>query len=295
MKDMRAFLEICCAILIGCGASPEGEELPEYPERPICDGSDGFTLQIAGVSSAWNDSPFGILWRNGFNYLRITGDCTFYVFGQRRNEPILTGSLNEADARRLANETSYAAWPALNGLSAAGSLVDGALIVLSDGQNEMVCAEGCRDHPLPADRDAARRLGGILDAADAWRARLLGIGTPVVGSVRFAIAKRPSIPHVGAYLEWPLPTPIESYAVDRTIGVNSPDYVPITTGYLAEGSDAAALRALRQRAVETRVPDSSTEGWIVIAAPNGEAYEVVVGDVLPFEDADGLVPRKFSR
>jgi len=289
---MRTLLPTLCSILaFGCGSSSAGADSATYPERPICNGTQGFTLQIAGASAAWNDSPFGILWRNGFDYLRVDGNCNFYVFRQRRNDPILTGRLSEADARRLAKELSYAEWPELGGLRASGSIVDGALVIVTDGENEMTCAQGCRDHPLESDRNAARLLDRILDPADAWRTKLLSEGAPVDGNVRFAVAKYASIPHAGPYLQWPLADPIETYAVDRTIGFNSPDYVPITTGHAAEGKEASALRALRMQAAATSVPGSATEGWIVIAASDGGAYEVVVGDTLPYENADGLVPR----
>ena len=131
----------------------------------------------------------------------------------------------------------------------------------------------------------------MLDSADAWRDHLLSIGTPVQGNVRFAVAIQDERIHTGQFLNWPLDVPIEAYAIDLMVTFEDENFVPVGTGFPAEGADAIALRELRTEAIRTSVKGSQTEGWIAIDGPGNTFYEVVVADVLPYEDETGVVPR----
>ncbi len=303
-------ISLLLAALVGLAACGEAEAGPSEAasaggggggapapakERALCSGADAFTFQRVNAEAGWQGSAFGILWRNGYAYLRVDGHCNYYAYDLHRNDPIVTGVLTGAEAQALAAETGYATWPSYDGLVANGGIFDASTEVLNDGWHELFCRQGCRDLPAESDVEAARVLEPMLDAADAWRDRLLARGVPLGGSVRFAVAIQNEAVHGGVFLEWPLATPIEAYAVDPTISKEDEDYDPITTGYLAEGEDAAALRALRAQAVATALKGSQTEGWISIDAPGDTFYEVVVADVLPYEDETGVVPRRFSQ
>jgi hypothetical protein len=161
--------------------------------------------------------------------------------------------------------------------------------------NEMLCRQGCRDYSFPMDIALSRLLDLMLDPADHWREKLLAAGTPVTGNVRFAVQVREKVIHSGVYFEWPLARPIEVFAVDTSPTIEDEDYEAITTGDLAEGADAVELRELRARASATASNGSQTAGWIAINGPDGFFYEVVVADVLPYEDATGVVPRFVDR
>jgi hypothetical protein len=91
-------------------------------------------------------------------------------------------------------------------------------------------------------------------------------------------------------MDWPLSTPIAMYAVETELSIEeTPDPPPSIGGHLAQGADAVALRSLRARAVEAPV-GGQFDGWIAIDGPADTFYEVVVADVLPYEDGSGIVP-----
>ncbi len=249
-----------------------------------------FTFQRVDVQGGWAGTVFGILWRNGHNYLRIDGHCRYFAYQLGRNDRIVTGSLTGAEAIALANETKYSTWPDLNGLVATGGWFDAPTQVLNDGTNELFCRQNCRDSPQEPDVESALLLDSMFDPADVWRDRLLSEGTPVGGDVRFAVAIQNKIIHAGTYLEWPLSTPIKDYATDPTVTPEDENYVEVRAT-LARGADAAALRLMREQAVATAISGSQTEGWITVDGPGDRFYEVVVSDVLPYEDEDGIVPR----
>jgi hypothetical protein len=283
-------MALCVA---GCGSVPA--ETQSVPVREICTGEDRFTFQRAN-SNKQDGTVFGILWRNGMAYLRVDGHCRFFAYKAYRNEPIVTGTLSTEEAADLARETEYDRWPELDGLEATGTVYDVPVEVLNDGAHELLCTMGCRDHPrasVDGQVEKAATLRPMFDRADGWRDRLLERGTAMDGNVRFAVAIREKAIHSGSFVEWPLATPVEQYAIDPSITQESEDYVPVGTGYLAKGSDALALRKLRQEADEHAVEGAVTEGWIAVDGPGEIFYEVVVADVLPYEDATGVVPRKF--
>jgi len=289
----RAGVLICAMALGACG-STDSEAEPGTIERPLCDGSDAFTFQHVWQGGNWDDSAFSILLRNGHAFLRVDGHCRFYSYDIGRTEPILTGTLTEGDAELLAQSTSYGKWPAVNGLVARGtSLTEGVGQVLSDGTNELACQSDCQNSPAPEDLEASRVLDPMLDAANDWHARLSKLGTPISGDVRFAVVIQRFV-DAEPLLEWPLATPIETYAVDRRISAENPNWESIRTGFAAEGADAEALRALRARAAEVAVP-GRLDGWILIDGPGDDVYEVVVSDVLPYEDETGVVPLRSVR
>lgn len=278
-------------------------DVSDAPDRPICDGSDAFTFQRANWNKGWEGSAFGLLWRNGYAFLRIDGHCRYFVYQATRQDPVITGTLSEADARQLAAEVEYAGWPLLDGLTATGGAPDNALEQLDDGTHGLYCARGCREAPSPQDAEAAARLTTLLDAADRWQQRLLAEGTPLQGDVRVAIELKEDIIHSGGYLAWPLAQPIESYLVGSSSEVEEaagplegPEAATasVSDGVLVQAEDAEKLRALRSEALRTATPGAITEGWIAIDAPGEMFYEVVVADALPYEGADGRVPRPAS-
>lgn len=275
-------------------------DVSDAPERPICDGSDTFTFQRANWNRGWEGSAFGVLWRNGYAYLRVDGHCRYYAYQGMRPDPVVTGMLSGEEATQLAADVEYAGWPLLDGLTATGGTADNALEQLYDGKHALFCARGCRWGAAPQDEEAAARLTPWFDAADEWRQRLLERGTPLQGDVRLAIELKEDIIHSGGYLEWPLAEPIETFLVAGNSDFEEaagPDESPaaesasVSDGILFQGEDAERLRTLRAEALRTATPGAITEGWIAIDAPGEMFYEVVVADALPYEGADGRVPR----
>ncbi len=278
-------------------------DVSDAPDRPICDGSDAFTFQRANWNKGWEGSAFGLLWRNGYAFLRIDGHCRYFAYQATRQDPVITGSLSEQDAVQLAADVEYAGWPLLDGLTATGGAPDNALEQLDDGTHGLYCARGCREAPSPQDAEATARLTTLLDAADRWQQRLLAEGTGMEGDVRVAIELKEDVIHSGGYLEWPLAEPIENYLVGGTSEfeeaagpVEGPagESASVSDGVLVQGEDAGKLRALRSDALRTATPGAITEGWIAIDAPGELFYEVVVADALPYEGADGRVSRPAS-
>ena len=135
---------------MGCGEATRHREEPQQnsaaseasatgaplipPARPICDGSDAFTFELLNLANQAG-AGLDLAWRNGFHYLRVDGHCHYFAYARLRNDAVVTGSLTEAEATALAQETGYASWPELNGLVAAGGLVDGDTQALHDGEN----------------------------------------------------------------------------------------------------------------------------------------------------------------
>jgi hypothetical protein len=124
----------------------------------------------------------------------------------------------------------------------------------------------------------------LVDASIAWHGRLKTAGKPVEGDVRFA-AVRHDKANLGlwpwGFATWPLDAPVEDFAV----ALDEVD----STGFVASGEDAAALRALRDQVRTTPIAGGATGHWVPI--DGGEfIYEVVI--ILPYEDAKGIVPRR---
>ena len=215
----------------------------------------------------------------------------YFAFQSTRHDPVVTGMLSEQEAVQLAAEVEYAGWPLLDGLTATGGVADESLEQLDDGKHGLYCARGCREAPSPQDAEAAVRLTKPFDAADAWQQRLLAQGTPLQGEVRVAIALQEDIIYSGAYLEWPLEQPIETYVVGIEVEeasgpVEGPegDAPSVSDGVLVQGEDAEKLRALRSEALRTATPGAIT-GLDCDRRPGGEVLRSRGGRRTPLRRA----------
>lgn len=250
--------------------------------RALCGGEARVTFTYVRVAALARHAPGSqVIWENGTTYLYIDGQCRYWVFGNSRGvnetDETRTGTLAAADARRLAQEIKYADWPTLKG-EWRGMLHDATPDVFTDGTNTISCEAKCSfAGPPPAVRELYTVIDGWLDLLNA-------AGQPMTGPVRLAVVNLedsyPGWPH--KFADWPLSDPMAGYVVPYTI--TRPG-----TSKRVEAPGAALLRDLRARQRMRAFSPAGTGSFIPVRERNGPLHGLYLRDVLPFENAQGLV------
>jgi hypothetical protein len=237
------------------------------------------------------DSGFGgttaFLVRNGSSYVRIDGACNYWVLQGRDRAPIKQGTLNASEAKQLSGDVRFTEWSRWDSVVVESDFQDiPAQTLLGDG-NEFVCFGLCEAPRSPEDQTVASELRPIFQNAESWLERLNGQGTPVTGPVRVVgwtstLAGDQWVPE--AISQWQASIDLDEFVFD------APNDPP-ATGILVEGADADYFRDLRVQA-ETRFTSGLGTFSGMIGIDDGDRIvELLVSDVLPQENSEGIVPR----
>ena len=226
----------------------------------ICDGTDAPRLALRSVQIEYPDV---FMSANGDPYFFLNGRCEFWVFSSHVGG-VRIGSLSNGEAQSLLKGLQFAAWPEFAAQEArcGGSPYGSVHFATSDDLSFIVYPE-CRS------TEESWQLAwqifdewGEQDQLDAVRLRILPIGSVA-----------PDDAHL---FDWP--------DVSFTPVLQQHDLLDQCASLRVEGDDAAKLQELRAEA--TSDASGSTP---LIATFDGQYYQLVMRDSLPFEDSDGVV------
>jgi hypothetical protein len=258
---------------------------------PICTGGEAIRFQYGMEAVGAGHSA--LLTRNGSSYLRVDGNCNYWALRGSDRDAIRRGVLSAREAAELASEVHYTQWQLWYGRHGYASVSDAVPMVFGDPHGEFACSDGCRS-PAPSDVDPAWQVEvrPIFEVADDWLTRKYEEGAPVSGPVRVigrvsALDRRYWLPE--ALSAWTLAQPLDDVVFPEYAEAGSELPFPIG-GVLLGGSDAERLRELRLQAQARYERNGFLGGFIGI--DDGERIiELLIADVLPQEDENGIVPR----
>jgi hypothetical protein len=321
---MRAMLVACAA---ACGGGGESRsDLTGIDDASVRDASTGDTGTLADANETDADSPdaatdagpidahrmlcdgsksIRFYWRiepqparhppgtdvldyNGDSYLVITGACEYFMLpgamaATRR------GTLNPQQAEEFSEDTRFDAWPRLAGTyTPPDPGFDVSSLSVSDGSSTVRCAACGSDVSPP--------VWAIFDAVYRWWETLEAQAEPLDGPLRASVIDTSQAPwesHIDA-IAWPLGTPLEALRFD--VGADETGRATNLGALLTDETDVATLRQLRveflrgdhnwksYRAIPVNAPSVRVDAGL-----SETGYSLVFRDVIPLEDADGVI------
>lgn len=264
---------VLAALAVGC--TTEDTAPVDEPRAFLCDGSQDLRL-------AWFLSNAGGLLRTpfqielGFSYLYVRGDCQYWVLtaGLESHH----GVLDDEQETALAELVRYEDWDGLTQIWPDPGWDDVPLMVVDDGHGEFSigCLGECPVAPEP-----------VQDMRAAYRdelERMWDAGEPSMGPMRLLAAQVPDgdSPDSMFVVPWTVDLDLATVAVEmqdmEEVGMSALIDDPLTLAQLYEFRDEH-VDALEQ----------FTDFYVEVEP--GVIYELYLRDAVPFEGADGLIPR----
>jgi hypothetical protein len=261
------------------GAS-QSSRLLENAARALCQGGGQLDIQIVTSGGFGVTLPI----RNGLSQFYVNGECRYWLRPLSQVE-MRSGVLSEADAAALTADLYYRDWPRWYGAVSQNNASDPTARTFVDGSGGFSLG-GCESGQYSeAEQCTCEGMQAIAQGYQTWEERLYAAASALTGPMRVrAWPLGSDVPTAlqGRVYPWPANLPFA-----RVTGLTEAD-APLG-GILVEGADADALRGLRIRARDERI--SSAGGDLILVYLEEVPYQVEIDDALPFENADGLVPR----
>jgi hypothetical protein len=252
------------------------------PRGHVCDGSGSLRLAMARLSSFDRLQPGSqVLFENGSPFLYVDGNCRYWVQSDDGWAGSRSGVLTPSQASQLEADTHYADW--IRGDWRTPTLADASLDILYDTSVKLSCSSLCGSSSAPDFlKDVTARF------ADIVRPLSTGGGALQDQRVRISVVQLDPgaydfVPHAA----WPLAVALQGIAQDQ----GTAQMQGYGHGLLFQGADAEKLRALRATYVAGSYRQLGVPGLPI--DDGGQVYLLFVRDVLPFEDASGLVRPSF--
>lgn len=256
--------------LVVAGCTNGGSD-PSSSARTLCDPVNPPQGRIALQSAGGGlEAPIDHAFANG-TFLFVDAQCHYWASDpSSRWSETRTGTLDAATALDAGTRVHFGEWDELSG-SYPGGAADAPNIYFDNGTRQVVCDGLCPQTPqLLAEMDMQR----TNVTADLWDA-----GTAVDGGVRLFAERVDSPTPNQTYVDWPLARPITDFLAPQSA----------MAGVLeADATSAAQLRALRASFLAN---EHGTFMYRMTIKSGGDNYNVTMRDVLPFENANGVVER----
>lgn len=250
--------------------------------EPLCDGSTAIRLgyQQGGGGPVPNNDTF--MRPFGYTFLVIDGLCHYYLGPLDAREGIRHGELSRAEADQISRDVDFAKLLQWNGQFGQGCPDQGGFnLVTSKSQLSLACGcGGCVGAP-PGAEDA---LNKILE----WYAELEPRSSALTGPIRALAESLERVHETTPVYDWPV-----ARAIAETEGlVFVPNYNdPPPPGVLFEGSDATALRMLREEGnadFKRALEDDSSPPSPVARDSDSRGYLLHLRDELPADHAAAI-------
>jgi hypothetical protein len=250
-------------ILLGQLPAAENEDVDAEPER-LCDGSSKLRFATQNAGGNLTGVP-RVSAEVGWSFFLIDGQCRYWVSA---GGEVHFGTLSPAEEEELTEDLLLGRWSELGGSNLQCSDASTVGLRYYDERYSLYCASN-----------------ELTEAVDDWRIRLYDAGAPLDGAVRYTLADATesawamTIPEYGQ--SWTLAWDPATQAVGQMEDEMAEPHV-------ADGEDAAALRALRTSYAEN-MPASGLGPWlrvpVVYESDGTEAhyFDLALRDVTPFE------------
>jgi hypothetical protein len=276
-------------------ATQSATEVPVTPSagtaapRPLLCGEGGAAFAFQYVHLL-NDraSPAGQFpSRNGATYLRVDGNCDYWVLRGRDRAAVHEGSLTTSDVEQLTQDVRWEAWPGWYSSLVKANVADATLQSFWDSAGTFGCLHQCLE-PFPEQAELAQELAPVVAQAETWLDTLYARGTPLEGPVRILGVDSHSEPQAwaeGTLISWQASFDLDSIVFEQ-------ETAPIGGVLVEDPDDAAWLRQLNIDAEARYQAIGSFAAWIGVQ-DGDRIIRLTISDALPQEDSEGVVPRPF--
>jgi hypothetical protein len=246
------------------------------PADQVCDGKAGVSLALYMEPQHERSEGAAVTDELGAGFAYVDGSCQFWVWQTREVAAFRTGKLGREELEAMLADLAFDEWNGLEGVGLGGP--DASAHVFYSRDRAFACAGGCPSSPLPMQQAFA--------AGIRWRTSLWEKGTPMSdAAMRVAPyaeeAEDPTVAHGQVATPWPFGVS----PADLQLWVDRPSEPG--TGYLVTDPETvAAVRRERDNAAQ-RIYNSTL--WF--GPYEGRYYGFGAREVLPMEDARGLMPR----
>jgi hypothetical protein len=248
-------------------------------EAVLCDGSPGITFAAAALGGGNPVPGTQVMAENGHSFIIVEGTCRFYA--QRgRLERAVTGVLSPQQLDALRDSLQLESWRSCHG-RVAGAL-DGPEHHFVYGRSER--ARGGIDACVNI--ESPDEPGLLLMGYQRLVTSLIAAGQPVQGDIRYLLVQGDDNveSHWTDPAAWPLGDPAEVAMSPAAASGYEPG-----SSKLAQGAEAAALRALWQDFLDDDTSGREPGSIAIPVEVNGARYQLFLRDSLPLEDTRGLI------
>lgn len=277
------------ALCTACGSSSSANNQPadaaasndQHTPGAICNGEDTVRFAYRFVGGGVELPGKRVLSENGYEFLLIDGQCRYWALKSQYSD-VRYGELAVSEASELEGALRLSTWADLQGEYSV-SLCDGTAPWLRFAEMRI------RIHAACGGPGNANPVIWLQDVVRGHLAQLYERGRAFEGPVRLVLVTE------AADVAWP---PLVEQAKATWAASEDParwattvseaqKYEPGSSRQV-EGRDAQLLREVKRTFYEGGGV-SYTGGFVPIAGPRGERYQLYLRDSIPLEDATGLL------